>query len=136
MMLGMAVTLSQNEISARAAKFAENWKDTAREEAEAQALNRWVESLPEPFAAEMAALYAEMEARETVEAKIYKALDGLEALIQHNESDLSTWLPLEYDLQQVYAFDRVEFSSCLKTLRQEVLKDTLEKIEEGSRKEG
>lgn len=37
MMLGMAVTLSQNEISARAAKFAENWKDTAREEAEAQA---------------------------------------------------------------------------------------------------
>ena len=36
MMLGMAVTLSQNEISARAAKFAENWKDTAREEAEAQ----------------------------------------------------------------------------------------------------
>lgn len=32
----MAVTLSQNEISARAAKFAGEWKDTEREEAEAQ----------------------------------------------------------------------------------------------------
>ncbi|MBR5523198.1 MAG: class I SAM-dependent DNA methyltransferase [Akkermansia sp.] len=32
----MAVTLSQNEISARAAKFAGDWKNTEREEAEAQ----------------------------------------------------------------------------------------------------
>ena len=103
-------------------------KTEADEEAEAQALNRWVESLPEPFAAEMAELYREMEARETVEARIYKALDGLEALIQHNESDLSTWLPLEYDLQKEYAHDRVEFSPYLKGLRQDVLRDTLEKI--------
>ena len=33
---GMAVTLGQNEISSRAAKFATDWKDTEREEAEAQ----------------------------------------------------------------------------------------------------
>lgn len=33
----MAVTLSQNEISARAAKFASDWENTQREEAEAQA---------------------------------------------------------------------------------------------------
>ncbi|MBQ9096506.1 MAG: hypothetical protein IJY53_09240, partial [Akkermansia sp.] len=33
----MAITLSQNEISARAAKFAGVWKNTEREEAEAQA---------------------------------------------------------------------------------------------------
>ncbi len=32
----MAVTLSQNEINARAARFADDWKDTEREEAEAQ----------------------------------------------------------------------------------------------------
>lgn len=105
-------------------------KTSAHEESEAAALNNWVSSLPEPFAAQMAELYREMEARETVEAKIYKALDGLEALIQHNESDLSTWLPLEYDLQKEYAHDRVEFSPYLKELRQEVLRDTLEKIGE------
>ena len=108
-------------------------KTSAHEAAEAAALETWVRSLPEPFAAEMAELYREMEERQTVEAKIYKALDGLEALIQHNESDLSTWLPLEYDLQKEYAHDRVEFSPYLKGLRQEVLQDTLEKIEEGSR---
>lgn len=32
----MAITLSQNEIAARAAKFAEDWKNTEREKAEAQ----------------------------------------------------------------------------------------------------
>ena len=36
----------------------------------------------------MTALYQEMEARETVEAKIYKALDNLEAVVQHSESDI------------------------------------------------
>ncbi len=29
-----------------------------------------------------------------LEAKLYKAIDGLEAVIQHNASDLSTWIPL------------------------------------------
>lgn len=105
-------------------------KTSADEEKEAAALERWVKSLPEPQAAEMAALYREMEERQTVEAKIYKALDGLEALIQHNESDISTWLPLEYDLQKEYAHDRVAFSPYLKALREEVLQDTLKKIED------
>lgn len=35
-MRGMAVTLSQNEISVRAAKFAQDWENTEREEAESQ----------------------------------------------------------------------------------------------------
>ena len=58
-------------------------------------LQGWVQTLPEPYVSEMTELYAEMEARQTMEAKIYKALDGLEAVIQHNESDLSTWVPEE-----------------------------------------
>ena len=33
-----------------------------------------------------------------LEAKVYKALDKLEAVIAHNESDISTWLPLELSL--------------------------------------
>lgn len=107
-------------------------KTSADEEKEAAVLNSWVKSLPEPVASEMAALYREMEERQTVESKIYKALDGLEALIQHNESDLFTWLPLEYDLQKEYAHDRVTFSPYLKALRAEVLQDTLKKIGEGS----
>ena len=77
-------------------------KSEKDEEKEALLLDEWVKQLPEPFASEMQALYREMEERQTLEARIYKALDNLEALIQHNESDISTWIPLEYDLQMKY----------------------------------
>ena len=63
-------------------------KTKADEQREEQLLQEWVDQLPSPFREEMTALYQEMEARETVEAKIYKALDNLEAVIQHNESDI------------------------------------------------
>ena len=82
----------------------------------------------------MQALYAEMEARETLEAKIYKTIDGLEAVVQHNFSDISTWLPNEYTLNQTYAQDRVGFSAFLTELREEMRKDTLQKIEEANNK--
>lgn len=57
------------------------------------------------------------------------ALDKLEALIQHNESPIDTWSENEYELNKTYAFDAVAFSDWLTSLRQEVLKDTLEKID-------
>ena len=79
----------------------------------------------------MAALYDEMNAQKTPEAKVYKALDKLEALIQHNESPLSTWAENEYDLNKTYAFDTVAFSGWLTELRNEILRDTMEKIESG-----
>ena len=104
-------------------------KTAADEEKEENLLMDWVRSLPEEKAVEMLALYAEMEARETPEARLYKAIDGLEAVIQHNFSDVSTWLPNEYSLNQTYAQDRVGFSPWLTQLREEMRKDTLEKIE-------
>lgn len=64
----------------------------------------------------MKALYEEMAKRETTEAKIFKAIDGLEALIQHNISDLSTWIPKEYELNKTYADDKVAFSDYLTQL--------------------
>ncbi|MBQ7688403.1 MAG: HD domain-containing protein [Clostridia bacterium] len=106
-------------------------KTQADREKEHMLLTRWVSSLPDALAADLAALYAEMEKQETPEAKLYKALDKLEALIQHNESPLSTWEENEYELQKVYATDAVAFSPWLTVLRQEILQDTLDKIEEG-----
>ena len=75
---------------------------------------------------------AEMNAQKTNEAKVYKSLDKLEAVIQHNESPISTWEPNEYELNKTYAFDTVAFSEWLTTLRREILADTLKKIEEGN----
>ncbi len=95
---------------------------------EDELLNDWVASLSEDVSVRMSELYNEMEAQQTVEAKIYKALDKLEALIQHNESPIITWADNEYELNRTYAFDTVEFSPWLKELRQEILQDTLEKI--------
>ena len=81
-----------------------------------------------PFAEEMTALYKEMEERETLEAKIYKALDNLEAVIQHNESDIRTCIPLEYELQLTYGNDKVAFSEYLTELRALVRENSIEKI--------
>lgn len=103
-------------------------KTAADEANEDHLLNDWVSSLPAPYAAEMQALYAEMAALETTEAKIYKAIDGLEAIIQHNESDIATWIPREYELNVTYANDKVAFSPYLQALRQVIREDTLQKI--------
>ena len=108
--------------------FKKTEKDEQKEE---QLLREWVDQLPMPFQKEMADLYAEMEERKTVEAKIYKALDNLEAVLQHNESDLATWEDLEYELTRNYGNDKVQFSEYLKALREKLREETDEKIGEG-----
>ena len=94
-------------------------------------LNQWIKTLPDEVAQNMESLYAEMDAQQTTEAKIYKALDKLEALIQHNESPIDTWAENEYELNKIYAFDTVAFSNWLTELRKVILEETLEKIDKG-----
>lgn len=108
------------------------YKTDAHEQEEESRLFQWVQSLPEPYSGQMRQLYEEMAKRETLEAKIYKAIDGMEAVIQHNLSDLSTWIPLEYELNQVYAEDKVAFSPYMQELRRVTREDTIQKIREGS----
>ena len=94
-------------------------------------LHQWVVSLPPEVSKDLAALYEEMDAQQTGEAKLYKALDKLEAIIQHNESPIDTWAEHEYELNKTYGFDAAAFSEWLTDLRKEILADTLEKIERG-----
>ena len=103
-------------------------KDERHEKEEERQVRKWIGELPEPYGAELGELFEEMKAKRTLEAKIYKALDRLEALIQHNEADISTWLPLEYDLQLTYGEKDVSFSSYLKELRRQVNLDSIEKM--------
>ncbi len=100
------------------------------EKTEKLLLYGWINTLPENTRSEMSALFEEMSKRETIEAKVFKAIDSLEALIQHNISDISTWIPKEYELNKTYADDKVAFSEYFKVLREEIRKDTMQKLGE------
>ena len=99
--------------------------DRAREH---ELRDEWIDALPAPYAAEVHSLFAEMDAMETEEAKIVKALDRMEAVITHNEGDPHTWLPLEYDLQRTYGVKEAAFTPVLKELRAEVNREVDEVI--------
>lgn len=104
------------------------YKTDSDVEVEDATFDKWVDSFPEPDRIQWIELLAEMNALETREAKLYKSLDKLEAVIAHNESDLSTWLPLEYDLQLTYGKENVQFSDYMKELKANIDNWTLTKI--------
>ncbi|MPN23172.1 hypothetical protein SDC9_170560 [bioreactor metagenome] len=110
-------------------------KTKDHEETEESAVKALLSALPEPQRGELSKLVVEMDALATTEARLYKALDKLEAVIQHNESDICTWLPLEYELQQTYAQENAAEFPYLKELRALMLKDTLKKIEDAKEKQ-
>ena len=104
------------------------WKTKEDEQKEEHLFDSWVATLPEETREEWTGLLAEMEALETPEAKLYKALDKMEAVITHNESDISTWLPLEYELQLTYGAENVKFSPYMRELKHQIDDWTREKI--------
>lgn len=110
--------------------FLKKSEDGEKEEA---ILERWVGDFPAPYNEEWLALLREMDALETLEAKLYKALDNLEAVIQHDESDIASWLPLEYELQLTYGRDKVAFAPYLQGLKAEIDDWTRRKIAESGK---
>ena len=105
--------------------FVKTDADSRRED---DLFDRWIQTLPADVRGEWESLLEEMNAQKTGEAKLYKALDRLEAVIQHNESDIDSWLPLEYSLQLTYGAENVRFSPYLRELKQEIDQWTREKI--------
>ncbi len=103
-------------------------KTAADEGEESRQVSAWIRSLPEGYRGQVDSLFAEMDAMETTEAKIYKALDKLEAVIQHNEADLSTWIPLEYQLNLDYGQKETRFSEFFREVRRLAKEDSEEKI--------
>ena len=104
------------------------WKTDADRRVEEDCQQAWCRQLPEPYASGYSALFDEMEAVETTEAKIVRALDKMETLIQHNEADLSTWIDLEYEKNLVYGEKETAFSDIMIALRREIVRDAEEKI--------
>lgn len=103
-------------------------KTEAQEEREARAIDCLAAELPEPARSRIAALFDEYKAQSSLEAQLCLALDKLEALHSHNEADIATWLPLEYDLQLTYGARETAFSSYTSQLRAALNDATRRKI--------
>ena len=101
---------------------------------EGREVDALIGGLPEPWPEQLGTLFAEMEALQTPEAKLYKALDRMEAIQSHNESDVATWLPLEYELNLTYGEKDAAFSPYLTNLRAEMRRDTEAMIEDARRR--
>ena len=103
-------------------------KTDADAEKEDNILLRWVDTLPGYQQNQFKDLLTEMLALKTPEAKLYKSLDKMEAVIQHNEADISSWLPLEYDLQLTYGAEEVKCAPYMTELKKQIDRWTKEKI--------
>ena len=99
-------------------------KTDADRAVEGHEVDALIGGLPEPWPRQLGVLFDEMDALETPEAKLYKALDRMEAIQSHNESAVETWLPLEYDLNLTYGEKDAAFSPYLAGLRAEMRRDT------------
>lgn len=103
-------------------------KTTKDEKIEEEAVFKALEILPEEQRKELVNLFEEMNDLNTEEAKLYKALDKMEAVIQHNEASLETWLPLEYQLQFTYGEKETQEFPYTRELKDYVNKMTEKKI--------
>ena len=111
------------------------YKTDAEEAKEDHAIENILALLPPQTASELALLFAEMEALETPEAKLFKALDNMEAVVSHNEAPISTWIPLEYTENLVYGQENAAWSEWTRHLRDVLREDSLKKIRREGKKE-
>ncbi len=109
-------------------------KTTKDEKIEEEAVFKALEILPEEQRKELIKLFEEMNDLNTKEAKLYKALDKMEAVIQHNEASLETWIPLEYELQFTYGEKETQEFSYTRELKAYANKMTEKKIKESEEK--
>ncbi len=108
-------------------------KTDENEKDEEMAVENLLALLPVNTKNELSALFEEMKSLNTDEAKLYKSLDNLEGLISHNEADISTWLPREYEENLTYGQKNTQWSEWTKQLREEVKQDSIDKINKESK---
>ncbi len=92
------------------------------------AVKKVLKPLPQNKQIKIINLWDEFENCKTPEAQLAKALDKLEVLIQHNESNISTWIPLEYELNLTYGQEYCQYNNFIKLFRKIVDKMTKDKI--------
>ena len=110
-------------------------KTDSNEEDELRAIEELLSTLPECYKDEFSALYREMAELKTPEARLYKALDNMEAVVSHNEAPLSTWIPLEFEENLIYGAENAQWSEWTRGLRATLREDSIKKIEESKKEQ-
>ena len=97
-------------------------------EKEKQAIENLRLTLENTNGQEIFDLFYEFEEKQTYEAKVANALDKLEAQLQHNHADFSTWEEIEYDMS--YMMDQhVLFDPILLELKNQIEKEAEDKMQ-------
>jgi putative hydrolase of HD superfamily len=87
-----------------------------------------VDSLPQEKADEIISLWEEFEKKETPEAKFGNSLDKIEAVMQHNLSDISTWNQGDFNVHPYYKNQYFDFDSFMRTFKDIVDDQSMKKI--------
>jgi putative hydrolase of HD superfamily len=94
---------------------------------ETEAINEIRSTLDNETGEKFHLLWHEFENKETNEAKVANALDKLEAQIQHNEADISTWVDIEKEM--LYMMQKhVDFNEFLTVLKEVIVEEGASKI--------
>lgn len=95
---------------------------------ERKAVEQVVALLSKDVGEEILGLWNEYTEAKTSEAQFVKALDKLEVLIQHNEADIKTWIPLEREFNLTYGKEFTDANSITKSIREVVDEVSREKL--------
>lgn len=100
-----------------------------KREQEKSAIAHIVQGLDEPVREELLGLWEEYEANQSYEARVVRALDKIEAQIQQNEADLTTWLECETsDATTGYINRYCDFDSFLSKLCAVVVDESNQRV--------
>lgn len=105
-------------------------KTDSDEAVEEEAIHSLLDRLPKAASDRFTSLFLELLECQTREAKLVKALDKIETVIQHNEGGTGYWLPLEYDLNLTYGNEICDSFPQTKDLRNQVREDSIRLMEE------
>ena len=98
-----------------------------KQQREVAAIEHLRDRLGEPLGTQIYALWYEFEDKETYVAKVANAFDKMEVQLQHNDADITTWEPIEYDMS--YMMNRhVDFDKNLSLFKDLIEQEAEEKM--------
>jgi putative hydrolase of HD superfamily len=95
---------------------------------EKEAFKKLIVDLPKNKAKEILSLWKEFEENKTKEAKFANSLDKIEAVMQHNVANISTWDQGDYNASPYYKDEYFNFDSFMRAFRDVVNIQGMEKV--------